>query len=127
MAQVRKIAIPKSLEKLLNISEEEINNKMRKLVSKRKGMSEEERFMETKLADDYIDLFSKNELIAMLIHATSSAGFLEFKLMELMDKGNLSYSLFKDVMEAPLPAAEELSKMYREIEDDNEEKEEDFI
>jgi hypothetical protein len=129
MPKNRKIVIPDDLSKFLNIDEDVVNEKMQEVVNRRAVLPDNEMFIEENIAKDYVELFTKEEMIAMFMHAASNAGYLEWKIMELLDKANIPLPLFQKIMADELPSDEEVAKAYRREEGDTSipEEDEDFI
>ncbi len=129
MPKNRKVIIPEALQKFLNVNQDEVNAKMQEVIDRRSQLGDEEMFVETNIAKDYVELFSKEEIIAMFMHAASNAGYLEWKIMELLDKANIPLPLFQKIMADELPSDEEVAKAYRKEDGDTSipEEDEDFI
>ena len=125
MPKNRKIVIPDGLSDYLDISEDVVNEKMQEIVNRRSSLPDDKMFDEETIAKDYMELFTKEEVIAMFMHAASNAGYLEWKIMELLDKANIPLPLFQKIMAAELPSDEEVAKQYREEDGDISEPEED--
>lgn len=125
MPKSREIVIPEELMDFLGIDEGTVNKKMQELVDRRLEYGETYDFSEEEIAKDYIDLFTKNELIAMFMHAASNAGYLEWKILQLQDMADIPIPLFEKIMELDLPDDDELMKIYRE--EHNQDEEQDFI
>lgn len=125
MPKNRKIVIPEDLQAYLNINEDVVNAKMQEVVDRRSALPDDEMFIEANIAKDYMELFTKEEIIAMFMHAASNAGYLEWKIMELLDKANIPLPLFQKIMAASLPTDEEVAKQYRKEDGDTSEPEED--
>jgi hypothetical protein len=128
MPESRKIIIPEDLQEFLNVNADVVNSKMQEVVDRRAAATDEEIFQETSIAKDYLELFTKEEMCAMFMHAASNAGFLEYKIMELLDKANIPLPLFRAIMALELPDQEKVANAYRKTDDDPVEPEdEDFI
>ena len=125
MPKNRKIVIPDGLSDYLDINEDVVNEKMQEIVNRRSSLPDDKMFDEETIAKDYMELFTKEEVIAMFMHAASNAGYLEWKIMELLDKANIPLPLFQKIMAAELPSDEEVAKQYREEDGDISEPEED--
>tara|TARA_R110000737_G_C14624761_1_gene494619 strand:- start:42574 stop:42960 length:387 start_codon:yes stop_codon:yes gene_type:complete len=128
MPKNRKIVIPDDLSKYLGIEEKVVNEKMQEIVNRRAAQPDNEMFIEVDIAKDYLELFTLGEMVAMFMHAASNAGYLEWKIMELLDKANIPLPLFQKIMADALPTDEEVAKAYRKEGDTSmPEEDEDFI
>jgi len=113
MIKSKKITISLDLEVLLGIDEQEINTKMQQFVEGRKKALDSEIFLETEVAKEFMRLFSKAELCGLLMHASTNAGFLEFKLIQMAEQLNISKGLFEKIMSLPIPEEKEIIKLLR--------------
>ena len=98
MLKSRKIVISDSLQDYLNINENDINIKIKDFASRINKLNDEE-LIDNKIAKNYIDFFTKEELVVILIYTTSIAGFLEYKIIDLMEKANIPLPLFQKIMD----------------------------
>lgn len=125
MAKSRFIPVSQELEAALKITESRINERRQELIDRRANSSPEDMFNEVHIAQDHLDLFTKEELVALLLHVTSQAGFLEYKMMELQKKANIPLELFNSVLHSGiLPSEDEIRAVYR---DEPDKEDEDFI
>lgn len=120
------VQVSERLQKYLNVTEDAINKKMQEIVNRRSTLPMEEMFDEASLAADYIELFTKEEILACFINAASNAGYLDLKLQQLVAEGNISRDLFAKVMSDPLPSEDEIAKIYKQS-DEEDDDEEEFI
>lgn len=126
MPESRKIVVPDALAEYLNINEDTVNQKMQEAVNRRAAIqNNDQMFDESDMAKDYLDIFTKEEILAMFMHASSEAGLFYFKILELQDKANIPLPLFQKIMQGDLPTEDQVARMYRGEEEEPEE--EDFI
>lgn len=127
MDKIRKILVPDDLSKLLGVSEEKLNEKNAILMERRANLSEEEMFTEIGLAEDYLELFSKEEMIALFLQAASNAGFMEWKLLELIDKLDIPLDEIRTLMSTDVPSKEDIASDFKEAFGDSKKEDESFL
>lgn len=94
MAKARELVIPELMLTALGVDEAEINKKLQILVDRRKNQTTEEIINVERLIRDYRDLFSYEELVAMLFGIYADIAWLEDKLSALAEMSKISEDQF---------------------------------
>lgn len=89
MAKARRINISEQVEVALNISREDIQNRLEKIVEHRSGMTKEQLFDPLLVIKEYANTFTKDELLGMYIAVSSDAGFLDYKINLMIQRFQL--------------------------------------
>lgn len=106
MPQAKKINIPDGVCEYLKIDVENIQTKVQAIVTARVGMTREDLFNPITMVEQYVDSFSKEELLGLYIGASSDCGFMEYKLDKIIQHFNL-----------PIPEVQKI--FFTKIEDDD--------
>lgn len=92
------IRISDEMAQYLGVDCNVINDKMQKLVDSRRGLPLDDAVNFRAVIDFYREHLSKDELIALCIDAGSEAGFLKYKMHQLVSGGHVSVQDFAKVM-----------------------------
>ena len=120
MPEAKKVRISKEVQGNFNISEDAINKKLQKIVDMRTDVPIDELFDEVKLSEDLLELFSKEELVALFLSASNEAGLLTTQILQLVSEFNLPHDKVTEILSKDnTPSDEEIGEMYTNKSKDN--------
>lgn len=123
MSKAKQIHISKTLLDHLGLSQEDIQTRLEIMVEKRMGQSKEQLFDDTITADDYLNTFTPQEIVALFITVASEAGFLEYKLNKIILAFGLPLEAVKRVIEEEIDP-KDITDLYK---DDPTDEDDDFV
>jgi len=113
MPKANQILVPEELAKFLGVREKEINAKLQNLIDQRVGQSPDDLLAENRLAEDYMKVFSKEEILAILFHTMMESGFMNYKFYQLAEFAQLSDEQINAVLNMPLMTDEEIAETFK--------------
>ena len=96
----REIQIPKGIAEKLRVDVDKINAKLKAINEDRETRTREEILDDGRIVKDF-DVYTKEELIALVLDASFTAGFVSYKFDLLIRSGAVDMDKFRQVMDRP--------------------------